>query len=123
MAKFEILFAELNWEETLKLTGGKVEFTELPKFPEVRRDLSLLIDETVSFSDIEEQARKSEKKLLKQINLFDYYKGKNIPAGKKSYAVSFVIQDLNKTLTDKEIDKIMGKISWSLKENLQAELR
>jgi phenylalanyl-tRNA synthetase beta chain len=119
----EVLYAELNWEELLKLTGKELKFKDLPKFPGVRRDLSLLLDDQVAYSQIENLAFRSEGKLLKKVNLFDYYKGKNIPEGKKSYAVSFILQDFNKTLTDKEIDKIMSKISQSLKMELKAELR
>ena len=119
----EVFFAELFWDELMKLLKSERTFTGLPKFPEVRRDLALLLDEHVQYSQIEKLAFEAGGKLLKRIGLFDYYKGKNIPAGKKSYAVYFFLQDLNKTLTDKEIDRIMKKITDSLVHDLNAELR
>lgn len=119
----EVIFAEFKWDALLKLSGKTVQFKEMPKFPAVRRDLALLIDENVSFSEIELLAKQTEKKMLKNVNLFDFFKGKNIPEGKKSYGVSFYIQDTEKTLTDKEIDKIMGKISNRITRELGAELR
>ncbi len=119
----EVFFAELNWELLLKLSGRGGSFTDLPKFPEVRRDLALLLDDQIRFSDIEKLAYETEKKVLRKVNLFDYYKGKNIPKGKKSYAVSFILQDYTKTLTEKEIDRVMTKITQTLTKKLQAELR
>ena len=119
----EVFFAELKWDELLKRSISEVGFKEIPKFPEVRRDLALLIDEKTEFGEIEELAYQVEKKLLKRVNLFDYYKGKGIPEGKKSYGVSFHLQDETKTLTDKEIDRIMGKMAERLKNDFQAELR
>ena len=119
----EVFFAELFWDDLLALLRSERSFNELPKFPEVRRDLALLLDEHIRYSQIEKIAFKTESKLLKQVRVFDYYRGKNIPDGKKSYAVSFFLQDLNKTLTDKEIDRIMKKIADSLFHELKAELR
>ncbi len=119
----EVFFAEINWNYLFSLIGSTANFESLPKYPEVRRDLALLIDESISYASIEKLAFQAEKKFLKRVNLFDYYKGKNIPAGKKSYAVSFILQDLKKTLTDKEIERIMTGITQSLKKNLNAELR
>lgn len=119
----EVVFAELRWDELLKRLNSEMKFKEMSKFPAVRRDLALLIDEGVEFAEIAVIAQQVEKKLLKKVNLFDYYKGKGIPDGKKSYAVSFYIQDETKTLTDKEIDRIMGKITQRLKTDLKAELR
>jgi len=119
----EVFFAEIFWGELLKYLISDRTFQELPKYPEVRRDLALLIDDNIQYSEIEKLAFKSGDKLLKRMGMFDYYKGKNIPAGKKSYAVSFFLQDLNKTLTDKEIDRIMKKITKSLITQLNAELR
>ena len=107
----------------LPLAGKEKTLTELAKFPEVRRDLALLIDEKVEYAQIEKLAYESEQTLLNRVCLFDFYKGGNIPAGKKSYAVSFFLQDLHKTLTDKEIDRIMKKIADNLINNLNAELR
>jgi phenylalanyl-tRNA synthetase beta chain len=119
----EVFFAEMNWEQLLLLYGSKGRFTDLPKFPEVRRDLALLLDESIQFAEIEKLAFETENKVLRKVNLFDYFKGKNIPKGKKSYAVSFILQDLTKTLTDKEIDRIMSGITQALIKNLKAELR
>jgi phenylalanyl-tRNA synthetase beta chain len=119
----EVFFAELNWDYLLTLIDDTAVFDDLPKYPEVRRDLALLIDDSINYSSIEKLAFQTEKKFLKRVNLFDYYKGKNIPEGKKSYAVSFILQDLNKTLTDKEIEQIMKGIILSLEKNLKAELR
>lgn len=119
----EVIFAEFKWDVLLKLSGKAIQFKDMPKFPEVRRDLALLIDEKVSFNEIELLAKQTEKRLLKRVNLFDFFKGKGIPEGKKSYGVSFYLQDVEKTLTDKEIDKIMGKFSHRLTRELGAELR
>ncbi|MBN1117339.1 MAG: phenylalanine--tRNA ligase subunit beta [Bacteroidales bacterium] len=119
----EVIFAEIRWDEVLKRSNIALSFREMPKFPEVRRDLALLIDESVKFDTIEQLAIQTEKKLLKKVNLFDFYKGKGIPEGKKSYGVSFYLQDEEKTLTDKEIDRIMGKISQRILTELNAELR
>ena len=119
----EVFFAEINWDYLLSLVVCNAAFEDLPKYPEVRRDLALLIDESINYASIEKLAFQAEKIFLKRVNLFDYYKGKNIPAGKKSYAVSFILQDLKKTLTDKEIERIMTGITQSLKKNLNAELR
>jgi phenylalanyl-tRNA synthetase beta chain len=121
--KQEVLFADFNWAFILKLLSNKIKYTEIPKYPEVRRDLSLLLDDSVSFDAIYKLARQTEKSLLKDINLFDVYQGKNLPEGKKSYAVSFTIQDNTKTLTDVQIDKIMGKLQKNLEIELGASLR
>lgn len=119
----EVFYAEIFWDILLKLSVTERSFNELPKYPEVRRDLALLLDEHIQYSQIEELAGQAGGAILKRMGLFDYYKGKNIPEGKKSYAVSFFLQDVNKTLTDKEIDRIMGKITKTLVDNLNAELR
>jgi len=121
--KQEVLFADFNWALILKLLSNKIKFVEIPKYPEVRRDLSLLLDDSVSFDAIYNIARQTEKALLKEISLFDVYQGKNLPEGKKSYAVSFTIQDNTKTLTDVQIDKIMGKLQKNLETELGASLR
>ena len=121
--KQEVLYADFNWALILKLLSNKIKYTEIPKYPEVRRDLSLLLDESVSFDAIYNIARQTEKSLLKDISLFDVYQGKNLPEGKKSYAVSFTIQDNTKTLTDVQIDKIMGKLQKNLETELGASLR
>ncbi|HRN98935.1 MAG TPA: phenylalanine--tRNA ligase subunit beta, partial [Flavobacterium sp.] len=121
--KQEVLYADFNWDLVLKLIAQKIRFYDLPKYPEVRRDLALLVDEKVTFESIYKVARQAEKSLLKDINLFDVYAGKNLPAGKKSYAVSFTLQDLTKTLTDAQIDKVMGKLTQQLQTELGASLR
>ena len=119
----EVLFADFNWNLVLKLISNKIKFADIPKYPEVRRDLSLLVDQEVSFESVYKIARQSEKSLLKDINLFDVYEGNNLPEGKKSYAVSFIIQDNSKTLTDAQADKIMGKVQQNLASELGASLR
>ena len=121
--KQEVMYADFNWDLVLKLISNKIKFTEIPKYPEVCRDLSLLLDENVSFDTIYNIARQTEKSLLKDINLFDVYQGKNLPEGKKSYAVSFTIQDNTKTLTDEQIDKIMKKLQKNFETELGASLR
>jgi phenylalanyl-tRNA synthetase beta chain len=121
--KQEVLYADFNWHLILKLIANKIKFTELPRYPEVRRDLALLVDEEITFDSIYKVARQSEKSLLKDINLFDVYSGNNLPEGKKSYAISFIIQDNSKTLTDSQIDKIMSKLAQNLESELGAVLR
>ena len=121
--KQEVFYADFNWNAILKLVGGKIKFTDIPKYPEVRRDLALLVDEAVQFDSIYKIARQTEKSLLKKIDLFDVYQGSNLPEGKKSYAVSFTIQDATKTLTDVQIDKIMSKLQKNFETELQAVLR
>ena len=119
-----VYYADLNWKELLKaIKNVKVNFTELSKFPAVKRDLALLIDKKVQFAEIEKIAYDTEKKLLKAVELFDVYEGKNLEAGKKSYAVSFTLQDENATLNDKQIDKIMSKLIANLQNKLDAKLR
>ncbi len=128
LKKFDIAqpvyFADINWKLLMKLVKGQsVTYTEISKYPAVSRDLALLVDEQVEFGQIEELAYKSEKKLLKAVTLFDVYEGKNLPEGKKSYAVNFILQDAEKTLNDKAIDAIMNKIINNIKSQLGAELR
>jgi phenylalanyl-tRNA synthetase beta chain len=119
-----VYYCEMNWTALMKLIRNqKVLYTEIAKYPAVSRDLALLIDQSVEFAQIEEIARQTEKKLLKKVELFDVYEGKNLPAGKKSYAVNFILQDEQKTLNDKQIDAIMNKLIANLKKNLNAELR
>lgn len=120
----EVYFAEINWTALMKLTRkNKVEYKELSKYPAVSRDLALLIDKQTEFEQIEKIAFQTEKKLLKRVELFDVYEGKNLPEGKKSYAVNFILQDEQKTLNDKQIDGIMQKLIKNLTEKLGAELR
>ncbi|MDR0866563.1 MAG: phenylalanine--tRNA ligase subunit beta [Candidatus Symbiothrix sp.] len=120
----EVYFAELSWDALMKENKiAKVKQTEIAKFPAVRRDLALLLDKNSSFSEIEKIAYQTDKKLLKEVSLFDVYEGKNLPEGKKSYAVSFTLQDEEKTLNDKQIDALMMKIQKTLEEKLGAKLR
>ena len=119
-----VYYAELNWIALMKvIRKQKVEFTEIPKFPSVSRDLALLLDQNVEFRQIEDIARQTEKKLLKKVELFDVYEGDKLPAGKKSYAVNFILQDTEKTMGDKQIEAIMNKLIVNLKKQLNAELR
>ncbi|MDU1904192.1 MAG: phenylalanine--tRNA ligase subunit beta [Dysgonomonas sp.] len=120
----DVYFAELNWDNLMKeIKKHTVTFKEISKYPSVSRDLALLLDKGVLFEQIEQIAYKAEKKLLKEVSLFDVYEGKNLPEGKKSYAVNFVLQDDEKTLTDNQIDAIMKKIQSSLEQQLGAQLR
>ncbi len=121
--KQEVLYADFNWNLVLKLISNKIKFTDIPKYPEVRRDLALLLDENVTFENLYKIARQSEKSLLKNVNLFDVYTGANLPEGKKSYAVSFTIQDNTKTLTDEQIEKVMNKLQKNFVTELGASLR
>ena len=119
-----VYFAELNWTQLMKATRkNEVLYTEIPKHPAVSRDLALLVDNSVEFAQIEQIARQAEKKLLRRVELFDVYEGEKLPAGKKSYAVNFILQDTEKTMNDKQIDAIMQKLIASLKKQLNAELR
>ena len=119
-----VYYCEMNWTALMKLIRNqKVLYTEIAKYPAVSRDLALLIDQNVEFAQIEEIACQTEKKLLKKVELFDVYEGKNLPAGKKSYAVNFILQDTEKTMGDKQIEAIMNKLIANLKQKLGAELR
>lgn len=120
----EVLYADINWDAILDMVKrNKVSFKTISKYPEVRRDFALLLNEQVTFEAIYNIAKQTEKQLLKSVNLFDVYQGKNLPAGKKSYAVGFTLQDENKTLTDKQIDKIMTSLQTQFENQLGAELR
>lgn len=119
-----VFYADFDFETLLNLSSkNKVEFTEIPKFPSVRRDLAMLLDKTVKYQQIEELAFAAERKFLKEVNLFDVYEGDKIGSGKKSYAVSFTLLDEENTLTDKQIENIMSKLINTYKEKLNAELR
>lgn len=119
-----VAYATIDWDTYFRLASSKnVTFSPLPKTQPVRRDLALLLDKSVTFAQVEEQIRRSEKKLLREVALFDVYEGKNLPDGKKSYAVSMTIQDAEKTLNDRQIEAVMNKIIDNLKKNLGAELR
>ena len=119
-----VYYAELNWTALMKvIKKNEVLYTEISKFPAVSRDLALLVDNSVEFAQIEQIARQTEKKLLKKVELFDVYEGDKLPAGKKSYAVNFILQDEEKTMGDKQIDAIMQKLIANIKKQLGAELR
>jgi len=122
--KQDVFYADFNWDlimESLKKVN--IQYSEVPKFPEVRRDLALLIDKAIHFEQLEQLAYQSEKNILKSVNLFDVYEGDKLPAEKKSYALSFVLQDESATLTDKQIEKIMEKLIKIFKEKVGAEIR
>ena len=122
--KQEVLFADFDWTSILSISGKKkIKVSMLPKFPSVKRDLALLLDQKITFKEIYDLAFQSERNLLKDVGLFDVYEGDKLPEGKKSYAVSFVLQDNNKTLEDRQIDKIMQKLQQSFEKNLGAVLR
>ena len=121
--KQEVFYADFDWDLILKKIATKIKYAEIPKYPEVRRDLALLIDQNVTYESIYKIARQTEKSLLKDIDLFDVYEGQNLPEGKKSYALSFIIQDTSKTLTDVQIDKIMSKLQKNFETELGASLR
>jgi phenylalanyl-tRNA synthetase beta chain len=121
--KQEVFYADFNWATILKLISNKIKFSEIPKYPEVRRDLALLIDNGVTYESIYKIAKQTEKEVLKNIDLFDVYQGDNLSEGKKSYALSFILQDNSKTLTDEQIDKIMNKLQKNFETELGAVLR
>nr|WP_299485649.1 phenylalanine--tRNA ligase subunit beta [uncultured Allomuricauda sp.] len=122
--KQDVFHADFDWDAILaNISTQNTTFQEIPKFPEVTRDLALLVDEHTAFKQINDLAWGTEKQLLKKVNLFDVYTGKNLPKGKKSYAVSFTLSDTKKTLTDKQIDKIMTKLTGRFQKELGAELR
>lgn len=121
--KQEVLYADFNWGKIQKYISNTIKYTDIPKYPEVRRDFALLVDENVQFKQIYTLAKQTEKSFLKEVNLFDVYQGTNLPEGKKSYAVSFILQDDSKTLTDTQIDKIMSKLQGNFESQLGASLR
>ena len=120
----DVFYADINWNNMMRaIKKNETLYHDISKFPSVSRDLALLIDKSVEFEQIEQIARQTEKKLLKSVELFDVYEGKNLPEGKKSYAVNFILQDETKTLNDKQIEAIMTKLINNLKQKLGAELR
>lgn len=120
----EVLYADINWTELMRTVRNvKVGYAEISKYPAVRRDLALLLDKQITFAQIEQIARETEKKLLKEVVLFDVYEGKNLEEGKKSYAVSFTLQDDNQTLNDKQIDKVMSRLMENFEKRLGAKQR
>jgi phenylalanyl-tRNA synthetase beta chain len=122
--KQAVLYAELNWENLISLLPkNAVQYKPAEKFPPVRRDLSLLMDKNVRFADVEKISFDTERKLLRQVGLFDVYEGKNLEEGKKSYAVSFILQDSTKTMTDQQVDSAMDRVRKALDEKLGAKVR
>ena len=122
--KQPVFAAEINWPTLFTLIKrNKIRYSELPKFPEVRRDLALLLDESVSYADLRKSAFRAGKKLLKQVSLFDVYRGDKIAEGKKQYALSFVLQDLEKTLTDNDVERVMSKLLSTFQNEFGASLR
>ena len=120
----DVYYAEFSWENILKIIKNqKISYIPMPKFPAVKRDLALLLDQKVTFKEVKDLALRTEKSLLKSVSLFDVYEGEKLGAGKKSYAVSFTLQDDEKTLTDKQIDRIMNKLMGTYKHQLGAEIR
>ncbi|MEX2595669.1 MAG: phenylalanine--tRNA ligase subunit beta [Salibacteraceae bacterium] len=121
--KRDVFYLELRWEDLVKLRQREISVGQLPKYPEVRRDLALLVDDAIAYSTLERLALQTEKKLLKSVALFDVYQGKGLPNGKKSYAIAFHLRDDQKTLTDSEVDKVMNKLLERFKRETGAELR
>jgi len=120
----EVFYADFNFDLVLNAVRKNViVYQEVSKFPAVRRDLSMLIDKSVSFGQLKQIAQRTERKLLKEVSVFDVYQGDKLPAGKKSYALSFIIQDIEKTLTDKAIDSVMQKLIYNLGKEAGAEIR
>ena len=116
--------AEISWDALFTLVKrDRIQYRELPRFPEVRRDLALLLDEGVSYSALRKTAFRTGKKLLRHLNLFDVYRGDRIPAGKKQYALSLVLQDMDKTLTDADVDRFIGKLMSAFSSEFGASLR
>ena len=122
--KQPVFAAEISWPALFELVKrNKIKYKELPKFPEVRRDLALLLDESVTYADLRKSALRVGKKLLKQVGLFDVYRGDKIAEGKKQYALSFVLQDLDKTLTDNDVERVMSKLLSTFQNEFGAVLR
>lgn len=120
----EILYADFNWDVILKsITNNKIVYKEVSKFPSIRRDLAILVDKNVSFASLKGIAEKTERKILREVNVFDVYQGDKLPEGKKSYALSFIFQDEEKTLTDKQIDLLIQKFILNFEKELNAEIR
>ncbi|MCU0370355.1 MAG: phenylalanine--tRNA ligase subunit beta, partial [Bacteroidales bacterium] len=122
--KQDVLYADFDWEKIIGLIpGNKVSYTEVPKFPEVRRDLALVLDLSVTYEELEQAAYRAEKHILREVSLFDIYQGEKIGPGKKSYAMSFLLRDDEKTLTDQIIEKTMDKILRAFQEKFHATIR
>ena len=118
-----VWFAELDWDGLMRKYKSRLVAQELPKFPEVRRDLSLVVDRTVTFDQLRQIARRAEKKLLRHVNVFDVYEGDNLGEGKKSYSVSFLLQDATQTLTDQALDQVMNRLIQQFEQQAGAVIR
>ena len=116
-------FISSDWDWLMRKYKNNLVARELPKFPEVRRDLSLVVDKTITFDQLQQIARRTEKKLLQQVNVFDVYEGDNLGAGKKSYSVSFLLQDPTQTLTDQAIDGVMQRLIQQFEQQAGALIR
>jgi phenylalanyl-tRNA synthetase beta chain len=122
--KQDVFYAEINWENIIRtIKGRNIRFSELPKYPWVRRDLALLVDKSLKFSDIRDLAFKTERNILQEVDLFDVYESDNIGKDKKSYAVSFILRDDRQTLTEKSIEKVMGALTKAFEREFGATLR
>ena len=122
--KQEVFFAEVDFDLLVKATRKhKITVTELPKYPEVKRDLALLVDKGVSFAQLRAIAFATERKLLKSVALFDVYEGDRLPEGKKSYALSFILEDKTQTLNDKTIERTMANLQAAFEKQLGASIR
>jgi len=121
--KQSVFYAEINWEFLVKQPKDDIVFSEVSRYPEVRRDLSLVLDKHVTFGEIEKLALATERQILRRINVFDVYEGEKIGEDKKAYALSFILQDKNKTLTDKIIDNCMSRLMQTFQQNLGAFIR
>ncbi|MEK6451076.1 MULTISPECIES: phenylalanine--tRNA ligase subunit beta [Myroides] len=121
--KQEVFYAEFNWDNTIKMLSAKIKFTDINKYPSVKRDYALLINENVTFGEIYNIVKQVDKNIIKDVTLFDVYQGDKIEDGKKSYAISILMEDSSKTLTDSQVEKIMGKIQYQLENNVGAQLR
>ena len=120
----DVYYADFDWTQLLDIVKkNRIINKEVPKYPSVRRDLSMLVDTNVTFDDLKAIAFKTEKKLIKNVQVFDVYVGDKLPAGKKSYALNFTLQDEEQTLTDKQIDSVMQKIISNLAQTAKAEIR
>ena len=121
--KQPVFYADFDWQALLRLASGKMRYEEVSKFPEVRRDLSLVLDKEIAFEQISKLARQTERKLLRAINVFDVYEGENLGEGKKAYSVNFMLQDATQTLTDVAIDKTMQRLMTAFEQELGAVIR
>ena len=120
----DVFYADFDWDLVIRsVRNNKISYREVSKFPAVRRDLSMLLNKEVSFDQLRQIAQKTEKRLLKEVNVFDVYMGDKLPEGKKSYALSFVLQDEEKTLNDKQIEAIMQKLILNFEKQAGAEIR